>query len=86
MMNDTVATEAKDNPSGAKSQLELAKMIRDQGCRISSGPAVDAPRKKAGHMTAADHAVQNVKTACQPGPSTYGNAQLAPVRSQEQTD
>jgi hypothetical protein len=27
----TVATEAKDNPPGAKSQYELAEMIRDRG-------------------------------------------------------
>jgi hypothetical protein len=71
-MNGTVATEAKDTPRRAKSQNELAEMIRDRGCRTSSGPAATAPRKKAGHMTEADQPVQNVKTACQPGPSTYG--------------
>src|SRR5580658_5254432 len=71
-MNGTVAIEAKDTPRRAKSQNELAEMIRDRGCRTSSGPAATAPRKKAGHMTEADQPVQNVKTACQPGPSTYG--------------
>src|SRR5580658_993769 len=76
-MNGTVATEAKDTPRRAKSQNELAEMIRDRGCRTSSGPAATAPRKKAGHMTEADQPVQNVKTACQPGPSTYGTHRSA---------
>ena len=34
---------------------------RDQGRRTSSGPAANAPRQKAGHMTAADQAAHNAK-------------------------
>lgn len=66
-MNDTVATDAKDTPRRAKSQYERAEMIRDQGCRTSSGPAANGPRKKAGHMTEADQGAQNVKSLANRG-------------------
>ena len=66
-MNDTVAPEAKGTPPRATSQYELVKMIRDQGCRTSSGLAAHAPRKKAGHMAEADQVVQNVKSLANRG-------------------
>jgi hypothetical protein len=60
-MNDVATTEAEDTPRGAKGEYELAQMIRDRGRRTSSGPAAKTPRQKAGHMTAADQTIPNVK-------------------------
>ena len=72
-MNDMVATEAEDNPWIVTSE-KARRNDRDQGRRTSSGPAANAPRQKAGKMTAADQAATTPKTARQPGPSTYGRS------------
>lgn len=59
-MNDKVATETRDTPPAVMGH-KLVAMIRDHGCRTSSGPAEKNPHTKAAHMTAADRAVQNAK-------------------------
>jgi hypothetical protein len=63
-MNDTVTTESHGHPDIVTSS-KARRNDRDQGNRISSGPAVINPHQKAGHMTEADQIVQTSKTACQ---------------------
>jgi hypothetical protein len=68
-MNDMVATEARDTPFH-RTSAKLAAVIRNQGSRISSGPAdFKALPQKAGHMSAASQKpYETSKTACQAGP------------------
>ena len=60
VMNDTVTTESHGHPGNVMSST-ARRNDRDQGNRISSGPAVVCPQQQAGHMTEADQIVRSVK-------------------------
>src|SRR5271165_4773732 len=77
-MNDMVATESQGHPApGAKSQHELAEMIRDRGSRTSSGPAdVSAAPTGRTYDRSRPNRSERQKTLVRKGPSTYGAASL----------
>jgi hypothetical protein len=60
VMNDTVTTESHGHPGNVVSS-KARRNDRDQGNRISSGPAVISPHQQAGHMTEADQIVRSVQ-------------------------
>jgi len=59
-MNDTVATEDQEQPLHAMS-LKLVSMIGIPVVGLHQGPRTHAPHQQAGHMTAADQIVRNIK-------------------------
>src|SRR5271166_1620270 len=68
-MNDMVATESQGHPApGAKSQHELAEMIRDRGSRTSSGPAdISAAPTGRTYDRSRPNRSERQKNACQKG-------------------
>jgi hypothetical protein len=68
-MNDSVVTEIGKTPVSHKSQ-ELAALIELLIVGLHQGQRPYAPRRKAGHMTAADQFVRSGKMLAM-RPSTY---------------
>src|SRR5208283_3385370 len=84
-MNDMVATESQGHPApGAKSQHELAEMIRDRGSRTSSGPAdVSAAPTGRTYDRSRPNRSERQKTLVRKGPSTYPHMAPQPFEIME---